>query len=72
MEYKEKMKELYRWKNPQRIDELKLSKYTYYRLLRADITTVQELRELSEDAIARIKGIPWRSLQEIANIKELL
>lgn len=71
-EYKEKMKELFRWKNPQRIDELNLSMYTYCRLIRADITTVQELRELSEDEIARIKGVCGKSLQEIINMRELL
>ena len=54
------------------IHELNLSKRSVFILLRADITTVKQLRELSEGALEGIKGIGKRSMQEINEMRELL
>lgn len=72
VEYKEKMKVILLWKNPQEIYELNLSRRSVFLLLRANISTVQELTELSDEALARIKGIGKKSLQEIIEMRELL
>ena len=72
MEYKEKMKEILLWENPQKIYELNLSRFAVSLLLRANISTVQELRELPEETLAGIRGIGRKSLQEIIEMRELL
>lgn len=72
MEYKEKVKELLIWKNPREINELNLSRRSTFLLLRANISTVKELKELSEEALAGIKGIGRKSRLEIIEMRQLI
>lgn len=72
MEYKEKMRELLIWENPQDINELSLSRRSTFLLMRSNISKVRELKELSEEELAGIKGIGRKSLQEIIEMKQLI
>lgn len=72
VEYKGKMKEILLWQNPKNIYELNISKRVKLLLLRENILTVQELREITEETLLRIKGIGDKSMKEIVEIKELL
>ena len=48
-----------------KIDELDLSAITYGRLIHAGIDTVEQLRELSFDDLARIRNMGTRNVEEI-------
>lgn len=48
-----------------RIDELNLSTITYNTLLRAGITTVDKIREMSDEELKNVKNLSKKCYEEV-------
>ena len=49
------------------LEEIDLSVRTYHTLRRAGVNTIEQLRQLSEDDLSRIRGLGVRGIEEIRN-----